>query len=199
MIIPYNISDFKRNLYHSQNRRDGVAGLRSPASRRDLCPPLPKNVCRAGIIPTGSCAAARRLFQQYPKTLGAPKTGRGGKDPAASRIVFSFPDFRLCCRAPSLSRTAARRLILPSLLSARLRQEAQLLCADAFLCRKNAVADCAVIHPPSFAHAAARMSEMRQTILIFGEKYYTFLSKREYPGFSEVPYCRLKFSSFFFM
>ena len=90
MIIPYNISDFKRNLYHSQNRRDGVAGLRSPASRRDLCPPLPKNVCRAGIIPTGSCAAARRLFQQYPKTLGAPKTGRGGKDPAASRIVFSF-------------------------------------------------------------------------------------------------------------
>lgn len=90
MIIPYNISDFKRNLYHSKNRRHGIAGLRPPASRRDLCPPLPKNLCRAGIIPTGSCAAARRLFQQYPKTLGAPKTGRGGKDPAASRIVFSF-------------------------------------------------------------------------------------------------------------
>ena len=105
MIIPYNISDFKRNLYHSQNRRDGVAGLRSPASRRDLCPPLPKNVCRAGIIPTGSCAAARRLFQQYPKTLDAPKTGRGGKDPAASPRfhvfrAFSFAAARRHSRAP---------------------------------------------------------------------------------------------------
>ena len=127
------------------------------------------------------------------------KRDAAGKIPPRPASFFRFPDFRLCCRAPSLSRTAARRLILPSLLLSRLRQEAQLLCADAFLCRKNAVADCAGIHPPPFAHAAARMSEMRQTILIFGEKYYTFLSKREYPGFSEVPYCRLKFSSFFFM
>ena len=127
------------------------------------------------------------------------KRDAAGKIPPRP-LVFMFSGLLvLLPRPPFFSRTAARRLILPSLLSARLRQEAQLLCADAFLCRKNAAADCAGIHPPPFAHAAARMSEMRQTILIFGEKYYTFLSKREYPGFSEVPYCRLKFSSFFFM
>ena len=138
--------------------------------------------CRSGIIPTGSCAAARRLFRQYPKTLSAPKRGRGGKDPAASRIVFSFPDFRLCCRAPSRSRTAARRLILPSLLSARLRQRAATPARRRFPLpqkRRSGLRG----HTPALVRSRRRSDVRNETNHShFGRKVLYFFVKKRIPG-----------------